>query len=278
MEEYEEKVQNFLKENDKDKKGYVSEEEFIAFYERAVRNKKILTVWNNLKRMHIREDLKKDDEPYDIEFYPNEKLPRYQLGNDLDFIQNLIKQYYSNPEGNNILLKFLSFITTNQKIYDEVINLFNNENNNNEENFVKKILEEGNNIDNKYVELNYIFIIIESILQDLEVNLIFEKQNPINDNEISIGSKDYKLLLEKYEPFDNEENNKKKIDFFKNMIKSQNFNKIIKLVNALLIKISQEEKENKTNEELFDCCLRGIKIINIINIIYNLDGLDFNIL
>ena len=60
------------------------------------------------------------------------------------------------------------------------------------------------------------------------------------------------------------------------MIKAKNFNKILKLVSALLIKISQVENENKVSEFLYDCCLRGIKIINIINIIYNLNGTNIN--
>lgn len=55
------------------------------------------------------------------------------------------------------------------------------------------------------------------------------------------------------------------------MIKSENFNKILKCVNDLLIKIEQTENENKVYEILFDCCFRGIKIINLINVIYKIN-------
>ena len=268
IEEDDSKVTSFLKENDKDNKGYVNEDEFIQFYKDALRNKKFMAVWKNLKNMNIREDLKKKNDPIEIEYCENDKLPRYKLGNDLDFMKSLINQYYKSPETNNNLLEFLMFLTTNEKIYNEVLNIYNN---NNEDNFVNKILN-GESKGNNYIELNYIFIIIESILQDLEINLLFE--NSTSDNEISIGNKEYKLIKENYEPFDNEENKEKKINFFKNLIKSDNFNNILKLVNSLLIKVTQIENDNKNTEVLFDCCLRGIKIINIINIVYQLNEVN----
>ena len=78
--EDEEKVTSFLKENDKDQKGYVSEEEFIAFYKKAASTKKsTITVWKNLKNMNIREDLKKEGEPYDIEFCVNLMISNFAL-------------------------------------------------------------------------------------------------------------------------------------------------------------------------------------------------------
>ena len=266
--ENESKVTGFLESNDKDNKGYVSEEEFIQFYQTALENKKTTTVWKNLKNMGIRKDLRKKDEPFEIIYNENEKLPRYQLGNDIDFINKMIKQYYKNPENNYVLLDFLMFITTNQNIYNDVLNMFNSNEageNNNEDNLVNKILKE----DNKYVELNYVFIIIESILQDLEINLYL--QNSHNEEEITFEEKEYKLFKENYEPFDKEENKEKKLNFLRNLIKSENFNKILKCVNDLLIKIEQTENENKVYEILFDCCFRGIKIINLINVIYKIN-------
>ena len=250
------KVKVFLENNDKDKKGYVNEEEFLLFYKESLLKEKTETVWKHLKNMKIREDLKKVDEPIDIEYVPSEKLLRYQLGNDLDFIKALIKQYYKNPEENDDILELLTFLTTNQNIYNEVLNLFNN----NEENLVNKNINGENN--NNYVELNYIFIIIESILEDLEIYLLLE--HDASSNEIKIGNKEYELLQEKYEPFDNEENKEKKINFLKSLIKSENFNKIIKIVNILLINTTQMKNNSKILEVLFDCCFRGIKIINIL--------------
>ena len=111
VDEDESRVKDFLKKHDKDNKGYVSEEEFIGFYKEALKDKKHV-VWKNLKMMDIREDLTKKDEPFDIKYFENEKLPRYQLGNDIEFIKSIIKQYYKNPKTNYILIEFLMFLTT----------------------------------------------------------------------------------------------------------------------------------------------------------------------
>ena len=263
VDEDESRVKDFLKKHDKDNKGYVSEEEFIGFYKEALKDKKHV-VWKNLKMMDIREDLTKKDEPFDIKYFENEKLPRYQLGNDIEFIKSIIKQYYKNPKTNYILIEFLMFLTTNEMIYNEVLNMFNSEGDD-KNSFINKILE----TENKYIELNYIFIIIESILQDLEINLYLN--NSSNKNEIDFEDKEYSLQNEKYEPFDKDENQEKKLNFFKNLIKSENFNKIIKYVNDLFIKIEKIENNNKELNVLFDCCSRGIKIINLINMIYKLN-------
>ena len=265
VDEDDSKVTSFLSEYDKDKKGYVSEEEFISFYRKALQDKKTITVWKNLKNMNIREDLKKKDEPYDYIFIESDKLPRYQLGNDTNFINNIIKQYYKHPEENTILFEFLLFITTNDFIYNEVINMFNPTEISEKENYVNNIIKE----ENKFIELNYIFIIIESILQDLELKMYLK--SPINENIINFDDKEYKLLREKYEPFDKEENNEKKMEFLKNLIKAENFNKIIKSVNNLLLKLSQTESDNNIYSIIFNCCFRGIKIINLINMIYKIN-------
>ena len=79
------RIKNFMKEEDKDKKGYVTEEEFINFFDKAIKHPaKIKTVKSNLEQMNIGPDLKKIKEKrVDINFYESEKLPRYKLGNDL---------------------------------------------------------------------------------------------------------------------------------------------------------------------------------------------------
>ena len=187
VDEDESRVKDFLKKHDKDNKGYVSEEEFIGFYKEALKDKKHV-VWKNLKMMDIREDLTKKDEPFDIKYFENEKLPRYQLGNDIEFIKSIIKQYYKNPKTNYILIEFLMFLTTNEMIYNEVLNMFNSEGED-KNSFINKILE----TENKYIELNYIFIIIESILQDLEINLYLN--NSSNKNEIDFEDKEYSLQI-----------------------------------------------------------------------------------
>ena len=133
----------------------------------------------------------------------------------------------------------------------------------NKDSFVIKSL----NDENKYIEQNYIFIIVESILQDLEIYL-YNKYNDSNDS-IIIGGKQYILLANKYVPFDDEEKYEQKLNFLQNLIKSENFKKIIKYVNNLISKIKNINNDTNSNNNnisiLYTCCLRGIKILNIIN-------------
>ena len=251
------RISNLLK-YDKDNKGYINENEFIYFFQKALDEKKEETVFDNLKEMGINKDLRKRDEPFDIIFINNEKLPRYKLGNELPFIENLLKQYYKNPNNNYSLIDFLYFLNTNENIYDDVLENLFNEKNENKDSFITKAINDINN----YIEQNYIFIIIESILEDLEIYLYKEhikEYDFINGNE-------YKLISEKYEPYDNEEKNEKKINFVKKIIKAENFQKIINIVNNLFEKLLKTNKDDKNIIlKLYDCCLRGLKIINLLN-------------
>jgi len=267
---HEQRVINFLKE-DLEGKGYVNEEEFIHFFEKALKDpRKCNNVWNNLESMGIGKDLKKMNEKIEnLEYYENEKLPRYKLGNDLIFVENLIKKYYENPEKNFYLIDFLFFLTTNEKVYNDILeNLLNEMNNDNiqenNENFLLKAFKEKN----KYVELDYIFIIIESILQDFEAITINDKLSDKNDF-INLGNESYKLVSSKYEPFDNDEKNKKKSNFMKRLIKSDNLQKIINHVNDSLesfANLLEEKDSTNMNTIIYDFCLRGI---NLLNTLYN---------
>ena len=263
VDEDDEKVTRFLKENDRNEKGYVSEEEFLEFYKRAGRaSDRQKTIWSNLRNMKIREDLKKEGEPYDIDYVKNDKLPRYKLGNNIEFMKNLIKQYYKDVDNNHILIEFLNFLTTNETLYDQVLDMFNETETEKNKNVINTIL----NDDNKYVELNYVFIIIQSILQDLEMKYYLNALYNLDENYIDDNDKNYELYEEKYEPFDNKNNNDKKIKFFKNLVNHDNFNKIIKNINSLLIKIEANlGKNNKICDILLECCSRGLYIVNVIN-------------
>ena len=261
LNENDKKVSDFL-EKDKEGKGYVSQEEFVDFYKESLNKEKV--VWENLEKMGIREDLRNKNEPYEIKYAENEKLPRYKLGNDLSFINNLIQKYYKDPNSNSSLIDFLLNLTTNENIYNDVLdNLYNSgEENNNKDSFLNKALNNNNN----YAELNYIFIIIESIFQDLEISLYNKYIDP-NDF-ILFDSSQYKIVSEKYEPFDNENMTEKKLIFMKNLLKVENLQKLIKQVNnllELLIKSNKESTNGKIPCKLYDSCLRGLKIINLIN-------------
>ena len=263
------RVNEFLTKNRKNEEDdFITEDIFIEFYNKALLEKKEKTVWANLKEMNIGDDLRRKDEPFEINFEENNKLPRYKLGNDLPFIENLIKQYYKSPNSNSTLIDFLLYLTTNESIYKDVLeNLFNkSDEGTNKDSFVNKVLNDNDN--NNYAEQDYIFIIIESILQDIEI-FLYTKYNQINEN-ILFSNSIYKIISEKYEPFDNEGKKEKKINFVKNLLKSENLEKIIKKLNGLFEKLSKtnNEKENENKNivsKLYDCCMRGLKIINIIN-------------
>ena len=264
--ENDKRVSNFIRDNrDQDDDEFVTEKGFIGFYEASLKKGKIDIVWKNLKTMNVGEDLCRNDAPFEISFVENDKLPRYKLGNNLPFIESLIEKYYKNPDSNSSLIDFLLFLTTNESIYNNVLeNLFNNEESEKKDSFVDKILNDSDK--DSYVEQNYIFVIIESILQDLELYL-YSKNLDSNGNVI-LGDDQYKIKSEKYEPFDNEEKIEKKLNFVKTLSKIENLEKIIKIVNGLFEKIIKNKKENKdqkANSNLYDCCLRGLRIINILN-------------
>ena len=260
------RVSDFIRDNrEDDDDEFVKEEGFIKFYQSSLKKGKDTAVWNNLKAMNIGEDLKRIDAPFEINFEENDKLPRYKLGNNLPFIENLIEKYYKNPNSNSSLIDLLFFLTTNESVYNNVLeNLFNEEEIAKKDSFIGKILNESDK--DSYIEQNYIFVIIESILQDLELYLYNKYADP-NDNVI-LGDGQYKIKYEKYEPFDNEEKNEKKLNFVKILSKSENLEKIIKTVNGLfekITKISKENKDEKGTSKLYDCCLRGLRIINLLN-------------
>ena len=265
------KARDFLSNYDKGDEKFLTEEEFINFNKLPLNKGNEDVVWKNLYKMGFRDNLKKKEESL-FEYIDKDKLPRYKLGNDLNFIQNLIKQFYKNPTKSNSLLEFSLYLSTNENIYNEVLNMYNEEN---KDSLINKAL----NDENKYIEQNYIFIIIESILQDLEVNM-YKNDNAFEKNE-------YRLIQNKYEPFDDEDKDEKKLNFLKNLIKKENFEKIIKYVNNLLVKIKNidDDKEEKSNENkndnissyLYTCCLQGIKIINIINNLYEDTGKEIYI-
>ncbi len=78
--------------------------------------------------MNYREDPKKRGEPYPFDYAQNDKLPRYLSGNDLSFIQKLMQHYYKNPNEKSTIPKFLLYLSTNENIYNEVLNMYNDDN------------------------------------------------------------------------------------------------------------------------------------------------------
>ena len=71
-----------------------------------------------------------------------------------------MQHYYKSPNKKCTIPKFLLYLFTNENIYNEVLNMYNDDN---KESFVNKCLKE----EDKYIEHNYILIFIESNIQDL---------------------------------------------------------------------------------------------------------------
>ena len=86
--ENDKRVISFMKENDKGQKGYITEQEFIDFYKRALLSGNENVVLENLMILGYNENLRKES----LKFKEKERLPRFKLGNDLVFIKNLIKK------------------------------------------------------------------------------------------------------------------------------------------------------------------------------------------
>ena len=253
------RIKQFFDEYDKEKTGFISEENFLKFYLDALRTNKEDTVWDNLKAMGIREDLYNKNDKYPIPYSDNSILPRYSLGNDKNFVANLFS-FYNKCNIKKEIFEFLFFLTTNKEIYDDILINLNKEN----ENIFQKIFGEKNNI----LKSLYCLIIIESILQDINIACtdfkILKNKFPTKDNG---GEPVIELSPLKYEYFDEIDIETKKI-FLKNFIINKNFEKLLKYMNELLLdyKFEKNEEENSDNLIINLCCE---KCLNIVNIIYN---------
>jgi hypothetical protein len=87
------RVTQFFQKYDPDNTGYITEDKFLEFYLDALRTNREDTVWENLKTMGVREDLRPKSEPYPIPLADTPALPRYRLGNDKIFVENLFKLF-----------------------------------------------------------------------------------------------------------------------------------------------------------------------------------------
>ena len=253
--EGDDRIKKFFETYDKEGLGYVTEDKFLEFYLDSLNNNREATVWENLTSMGIREDLKKKDKPEMIPYIENSKLPRYSLGNDKAFIDTLFN-IYNKFEIKKEIFEFLFFLSTNQEIYDNIINNLNKK----EEKNYEKIFKDKN----KKLEQLYVLIIIESILKDINANNIdfsslFEKF--VNNDEKT----EAKIVLKskKYEYFDDISINKKK-EFLKELITNSNFEKLINYMNNLLIEYKIDSKQENKNIALNLCFETCFKIINII--------------
>ena len=251
-----------LMQYDKENKSFLLENEFIEFYTDLARKDED-TVWDHIKKVGYGNDLEKiykvNDQSNNLEILDKNKLPRYILGNDESFHDVLIKLF--NKFDNKMeVFQFLFFLSTNEKKYFDILDNYN------------KLIFVENETDINYLEEMYILHIIESLIQDLEVNKINlnqifkEKKKPqmniFGNMQMNNANKEIKLERKLYLPFDDEDNLEKKRKFLIDYIENNGYEKLIQNIENTLESI----KKNFTDEEKIkiDYCKRGIKIINII--------------
>ena len=234
------RIISFLKKYSDNNIHQINIDKFIDFYSNIFINnneKEKQNLIKNLKNMNLRSNLTKI--PQEIK---NELLPRYYLSNKIEenndlYLFDILKEKYKNSL-NEELFDFISFLSTNEEIYNNVLNNFNSDEN---QNFTQKYDE--------YIHNLYILMIIESIFEDVEI---------FNNNKI----KEIEISLKEYKPFFSLENNdiKKKffIDFF-----DKRYSDLIEYASKILEKMNMEGKKDYL---IIRCCSKCLEIIN--NIYY----------
>ena len=235
---------------DKDEKGFILEEEFIEYFSDLARFHPE-KMRQSIKAMKYGEDFKKIDESSPKKNINNNYLPRYKLGNDQQF-HNALIQLFLKFKNNLLIYEFLFLLYTNEKEYNELLDNFS------------KFFKEDNNLN--YLEQLYELVIIESFIQDIEINLIdlneAFKENKNKSNNNKKGKDNYKIISKKYIPFDDENNLIKKKTFVINFIENGGYYKLIKYIENLLECFNNNDIDEQKIK--FKCCLGGLKIINSI--------------
>ena len=150
------------------------------------------------------------------------------------------------------IFDFMYFLAVNEDLYNNVLNNFNYKN-------YMKLTEKKD----QYIRNIYLLYIIESIIEDVEINNIKKNIN-IKDNKD--GLKDevtYAIIYsQKLKPFDDENNINKKNQFFIDFIKN-NYSDLVNYTLLLLKKLNEDkEKSNNNNNITIRSCIKCLDIIN----------------
>ena len=226
------------------KTEYIKEEQFINFYKIICFQNdqtKMAFIRNNIKNMNLRPDLTKLPEEINIDF-----LPRYYLSNEIKgdknlYIMDIFDENYKN-EIDEELYDFKSFLSTNEKLYNNILENFNSD----------KKMKLSNSFD-KYMNNLYILIIIESIIEDAAI----QNNKNIEKNKV----------IDVYKYFKGEED--KKLKFFIKFF-DYNYEDIISYASKILEKLNGENDYNAQKHNLcIRCCSKCLDIINNIYISYH---------
>lgn len=180
------KVMSLFNEYDKDGLGYIGEESFVNFFRFSTINiDKRKVVWENLRNMGVRNDLKRINEPFyihDCERNPAsvQELPRLKLGNDALFFTifdllksdttkegaiNLVDEIYS-FERWSTSNDFVCFVSCNSKMLDKIIR--------NDASFIKEGLD---NTRTSVFEISYIINLIKLIVDSIASETLIKEEN-----------------------------------------------------------------------------------------------------
>jgi hypothetical protein len=239
------------------------EEEFCEFYTDLAKSDED-TVWEHIKKMGYGKNLErvfefKDDSNKILD---KNNLPRYILGNDINFHEALLRAFNKFDKKMEIF-EFLFFLSTNEKKYNDLLNNENNENNEN------KIIKVKKKDEINYLEELYNLLIIKSFMQDLEtINLNLEilfnerakKEMNIFGQSKEVSNKGLKIVSKNYLPFDEENNLEKKRLFFIDYIEKGGYEKLIKSIAQTLACI----KNNYLDEEKIKFCQQAMELISIL--------------
>ena len=201
-------------------------------------------VWNNIKNMNLRPDLTYIPQVIQNQ---NDSLPRYYLSNNKNeedlYLMDIFNEKYK-KSFNEEIFDFLCFLSTNEEIYNNVLNNFNSDEN-------MKLTQKYD----EYINNLYTLIIIESIFEDIEL---------LNNNNLPKCD----IPLEEYKPFYSKENNNKKKQFFIDFI-NYNYTDLIEYATKILENLNKEEKYNEKKHNLImRCCTKCLDLISNIYIPY----------
>lgn len=261
------RISSMFDSYDKQKKGYISREDFLRFYKESITySNKLNAVWENLNTMGIRNDLKRMIEPYFDSKVDYSKLPRYCLSHNDEFFNTLF--YLQDFQNSDKMItkeafEFLSIITTNPKIYKELLFIFNQSNNNDKQGIINwgKALNSDN---------------IFKMIYSLEIIQVFLQQDDSsNSNNNSNNDKiDFLLLNKEIVNNDSEisqENETKNIDNIQNIKKKWVENFILSGGYDFLFTILDKELKTITNDnEVDNSKSSNIFIELVLNIVKNL--------
>jgi hypothetical protein len=145
------RVKHLFETYDFDKDGFVSREGFLKFFHDSLEvNRKVDTVWDNIRAFGYRNDLKKFSEPLDEYNFDLHVMPRFVISKNQEYFEEIFALQDEDEKIAKEASKFLSIICTNPVIYRDILLLKELEKSETEEN---KIL---NNNKNEKTNLNLI--------------------------------------------------------------------------------------------------------------------------